>query len=190
MEIVYRNASPEDVPAIYALQQKYHVATIRETDKPDGFVTTLFTQAQLKELIERENGIAVALDGDRVVAYAMAASWEFWSKWPLFQFMIDDLPNTTYRGRALSTENSYQYGPICIDREYRGTEVLPGVFELSRAQMNKRYPILITFINKVNPRSYEAHTRKLGLDVIKSFVFNYNDYYELGYDASREVRMR
>lgn len=57
----------------------------------------------------------------------MAASWEFWSKWPLFQFMIDDLPNTTYRGRALSTENSYQYGPICIDREYRGTEVLPGV---------------------------------------------------------------
>lgn len=55
MEIVYRNASPEDVPAVYALQQKYHIATIREIDKPDGFVDRpLFTQAQLKELIERK----------------------------------------------------------------------------------------------------------------------------------------
>ncbi len=185
----YSNAVPGDIPAIYALQQKYHISTIRETDKPDGFVTTLFTHEQLKELIERENGIAIARDGEGVAAYAMAASWEYWSKWPLFQFMIEDLPNIEYMGRTLSTENSYQYGPICIDKKYRGTDVLPRVFEFSMAQMSQRYPILITFINKINPRSYEAHTRKLGLDVIKSFVFNNNNYVELGCDTSRKVRM-
>ena len=53
--------------------------------------------------------------------------------------------------------------------------------------MNKRYPILITFINHINPRSYIAHTKKLGLDLIKNFEFNNNQYYELGYDTSKKT---
>ena len=105
----YRNARLEDIPSVAALQQKYHVSTISEEDKPDGFVTTLFTEEQFKELIEKENGLAIACDGDKIVAYAMAASWEYWSDWPLFQYMIEDLPNTKYLGQVLSTENSYQY---------------------------------------------------------------------------------
>jgi len=183
----YRNATIEDIHSISELQEKYHISTISDEDKADGFVTTLFTKEQLQELIEKENGLAIACDGDKVVAYVMAASWQYWSAWPLFQFMIKDLPNTEYLGQALSTENSYQYGPICIHKDYRSTEVLPNIFEFSRLQMNKRYPILITFINQINCRSYEAHTKKLGLDVIKTFEFNNNRYYELGYDTSKKT---
>ena len=185
--MIYRNATIEDIPYILQLQKKYHIATISDTDKADGFVTTLFTEEQFKGLIEKENGIAIACDNDKVVAYAMAASWGFWAQWPLFQYMINDLKDTEYMGTVLSTENSYQYGPICIDKDYRGTEVLLKVFDFSRAQMNKRYPILITFINHINPRSYNAHTKKLSLDVIKNFTFNGNNYYELGYDTSKSV---
>lgn len=184
----YRNATLNDIPGISELQQKYHVLTINDEDKKDGFVTTLFTEEQFKELIETENGVAIACDGDKIVAYAMAASWEFWSKWPLFQHMIKDLQNTEYLGQVLSVENSYQYGPICIHGDYRGTEVLPNVFEFSRKQMNARFPILITFINKINPRSFNAHTNKLGLEVIKDFEFNNNQYYELGYDTSKKTK--
>ena len=186
--IIYKNATLVDIPGVAALQQRYHVSTISEEDKPSGFVTTLFTEEQFKELIEKENGLAIACDGDKVVGYAMAASWEYWSAWPLFQYMIKDLPNTKYLGQVLSMENSYQYGPVCIDKNYRGTEVLPNLFEFSRLQMIVRYPILITFINKINPRSYDAHTRKLGLEVIKEFQFNNNNYYELGYDMSKKTR--
>lgn len=183
----YRNATLKDIPGISELQQKYHVSTIKDEDRPDGFVTTLFTEEQLKELIEKENGLAIACDGDKVVAYVMAASWQYWSAWPLFQHMIKDLSNTKCFGQVLSMENSYQYGPICIHKDYRGSEVLQNIFELSRTQMNKRYPILITFINQINHRSYNAHTKKLGLDIIKSFEFNGNQYYELGYDTSKKV---
>lgn len=183
-KVEYRNAKLVDIPGVAALQEKYHVSTISEEDRPDGFVTTLFTREQFQELIQREDGLAIACDGDRIVAYAMAASWNYWSAWPLFQHMIQDLPNTKYLGQTISTENSYQYGPICIDREYRGTKVLPNLFEYSRRQMADRYPILITFINHINPRSYIAHTKKLGLEVIKNFTFNNNQYYELGYDTS------
>jgi len=187
-EMIYRNATKEDIPQISELQKKYHVSTISEEDKPDGFVTTLFTPEQFGELIDKEQGIAIACDGDQVVAYAMAASWEYWSEWPLFQHMIKDLPDTEYLGETLSIENSYQYGPVCIEKSYRGTEVLPRLFDFSRAQMNKRFPILITFINHINPRSYKAHVDKLGLDVIKDFQFNNNNYYELGYDTSKSVK--
>lgn len=184
----YRNATIKDIPGISELQQKYHVSTISAEDKNDGFVTTLFTEEQFKELIEKENGLAVACDGNKVVAYVMAASWQYWSAWPLFRYMIEDLPNTEYLGQVLSIENSYQYGPVCIYKDYRGSEVLPCIFEFSRLQMSKRYPILITFINKINHRSYKAHTKKLGLDVIKSFEFNNNQYYELGYDTSKKTQ--
>lgn len=186
--MIYRNATIRDIPGVSELQQKYHISTISEEDKKDGFVTTLFTEEQFKELIEKENGLAIACDGDKIAAYAMAASWQYWSAWPLFQYMIDDLPNIEYLGRVLSIENSYQYGPICIDKDYRGSEVLPNIFEFSRLQMSKRYPILITFINHINHRSYIAHTKKLGLDVIKNFEFNNNQYYELGYDTSKKTK--
>ena len=191
--MIYRNATLADIPKIAELQSIYHVSAISLEDKPDGFVTTLFTEQQFQDIIEKEQGLAIACDdedGNTIVAYVMAASWEYWSAWPLFQHMIQDLPNTTYMGRTLSTENSYQYGPICIHKKYRGTDVLPKLFEFSRSQMQPRFPILITFINHINPRSYEAHTRKLGLDVIKSFTFNNNQYYELGYDMTREVVVR
>ncbi|MDD4611861.1 MAG: GNAT family acetyltransferase, partial [Synergistaceae bacterium] len=54
-------------------------------------------------------------------------------------------------------------------------------------QMVSRYPVMITFINRINPRSYDAHTRKVGMDLIKTFDFNDNHYYELGYNMSRPV---
>ena len=183
----YRNATIDDIAQIEELQKKYHVSFISEEDKKSGFVTTLFTREQLTELIEQEDGISLACDGDKVVAYAMAGSWEFWSKWPLFQYMIADLENVTYLGQQLTTENSYQYGPVCIDMAYRGQGVLENLFAHSARRMSRRYPILITFINHLNPRSYTAHTKKVGLDVIKDFSFNGNNYYELGYDTSKAV---
>ena len=186
--MLYRNATIADIPQIESLQKRYHVSFISEEEKKNGFVTTLFTPEQLTELIEQEDGISLACDGDKVVAYAMAGSWQFWIKWPLFQFMIADLPNTQYLGRTLTTENSYQYGPVCIDMAYRGQGVLQELFAHSARQMGKRYPILITFINHVNPRSYKAHTEKVGLEVIKNFSFNGNNYYELGYDTARALQ--
>ena len=183
-KMIYRNAVLEDIPAVYALQQKYHISTIEEADKKDGFVTTLFNEAQLTDLIQKESGLFIAVDGDMLAGYAMAASWAYWSQWPLFQHMIRDLGNTSYRGEILTTENSYQYGPICIDAKYRGTDVLPGLFDFSRQQMSRRFPFLITFINQINGRSFKAHKKKLGLDLIKTFEFNSNQYYELGCETS------
>ena len=53
------------------------------------------------------------------------------------------------------------------------------LFAFALQQMARRYPVLVTFVNKNNPRSYAAHTRKVGLEVIAEFEYNNNHYYEM-----------
>ncbi len=180
-------ATLEDIEEILKLHNRYQVDTISEEDKKDGFITTTFTKKQLTSLIKEEQGLFIAKKDEKIVAYVMAASWGYWSAWPMFVHMIKDLPNVKFQGVTLSIDNSYQYGPVCVDKSVRGTEVLKLIFDFAREQMNKRYPILVTFINKINPRSYEAHTRKLGLEVVKEFQFNNNNYYELCYNTSKPL---
>jgi hypothetical protein len=187
--MIYRDATIDDIESVLELHFKYQVDSIKEEDKKDGFVTTPFTTQELEDLIAQERGLFIALKDDRVVAYVMAASWQFWSKWPMFAHMIKDLHNLTYLNQTLTTENSYQYGPICIDKSVRGSGVLESIFDFAREKMSERYPILVTFVNKINSRSYEAHTRKLGLEVIQEFEFNNNHYYEMVYDTSKAIRL-
>jgi len=184
----YKVAQRHEIDKVLELHYRYQIDSIAEEDKKDGFVTTPFTPEQLKELIEREQGLFIALDGGEVVAYVMAASWAFWSAWPMFAFMIEGLGELAYNGERLSMENSYQYGPVCVDKRLRGSGVLEGIFEFARAQMAPRYPYLVTFINRVNPRSFAAHTLKLGLEVISEFGYNGNRYYELVYDTAKPLR--
>ncbi len=160
----YKIAELSDISGVLDLHYRYQVDLIPEEDKKDGFVTTAFTEEQLTDLVNEEKGLFIGIKDNEIVAYVMAASWRFWSIWPMFLFMIKDLPNLQYLGQTLSVDNSYQYGPVCIDKKVRGTGVLEGIFDFSRKEMSKRYPILVTFVNKTNPRSYFAHTRKLGLE--------------------------
>ena len=124
----YKVATLDDIEATLTLHAKYQVDSIKEEDKKDGFVTTAFTKEELTDLIKKEQGLFIAKEGDKVLAYVMATSWEFWSRWPMFTHMIKELPKLEYLGEKLSADNSYQYGPIYIDKSVRGTEVLPTIF--------------------------------------------------------------
>ena len=61
------------------------------------------------------------------------------------------------------------------------------LFDFAIEEISKKYEILVTFVNKINPRSYEAHKRKMGLEVIQEFQFNNNNYYEFVFDTSKRV---
>ena len=183
----YKIAQIKDIEKVLELHSKYQIDSIKQEDKKDGFITTAFTKEQMVDLITLEQGLFIAIEDEKIVAYVMSASWKFWSRWPMFAFMMEDLPNLEYLGQKLTVQNSYQYGPVCVDKEYRGSGVLEKIFDFARENMAKRFPILVTFINKINPRSYEAHTKKLKLEVIKEFSYNNNNYYELVYDTSKSL---
>ncbi len=183
----FKIAELSDIDATLKLHAMYQIDNIKEEDKADGFVTTAFTKEELTQLITEEKGLFIAKNEEVVLGYVMAASWDFWSKWEMFRFMMDDLENLEFLGQKLSTQNSYQYGPVCIHKTLRGSGLLEALFDLARVEMAKRFPILVTFVNKKNPRSFQAHQRKLGLSIIQEFKYNGNEYYEFVYDTSKPI---
>lgn len=185
MEIRY--AVPEDLDSLLNLLGANHVSAIPENRRSEGFVTTNITKEQLCDLIARENGVSVAVDGGQVRGFALAGSWDFWRPWPLFTHMIEHLPEFCLKGQVLTVENSYQYGPVCVDRDNRGTGIFEKLFTHSLEGMSSRFPYMVTFINQINPRSYAAHTRKAGMTECGKFDWNGNHYWLMAIEtASRK----
>lgn len=174
MEMRIANAS--DIDGVISLQQQYHINSIQETERAQGFVTTAFTSQQLSDLIEQENGLFVAVDSDKVVAYIMTASWHYWSSWPVQAHMMSILDQYALDGSPITLNNSYQYGPICIANSHRGSGLLEAFFDYALQAMSQRYDILVTFVNTINQRSMAAHLHKLQLNQLGEFEVNANRY--------------
>src|SRR5690606_16224775 len=177
----------QDIPGILALQEKYLHKNLNEEERRRGFVTTPFTAEQIEEVI-KQNGIFIATNEEHgIIAYAFAASWKYFEQWEIFNYMVSRFPQLSFQGGTITTENSFQYGPICIDLRYRGTGLLNQLFEEMRVEFVKKYPISVTFINKVNEVSTKAHTIKLGWEVIDAFRFNGKEYIGLAFDMRKSV---
>lgn len=177
MNVIVRPASLVDAAGIMALLRANHVDSVNEEEKKDGFVTTNLTDRQLADLITKENGIVVAENESGIVGFAMAASWQFWSEWPLFAYMIKQLPKYRLDGIRFTPDNTYQYGPVCVKKNIRGYGVFEKLFYASLTSMKHRYPYMVTFINHINPRSYQAHTKKVQTTDMGTFQFNNNNYH-------------
>jgi hypothetical protein len=172
-----------DIPSILALQAQNLLANLTTDRLGDGFVTTPFTPEIITELLVQQ-GVFVAVQDDRVIAYALAGSWNFFGRWPIFPHMVSLMPNWQFQGQPLNTETTFQYGPVCVDKKYRGQQVLPTLFETLRLSFASRYSSGVTFINQLNHRSYAAHTKKLNWQLVAEFEFNSDQFYGLAHDLN------
>ena len=179
--IQFEVAKNSDIEGVIALQNIYLVSNMTEEEKTSGFVTTPFSVEQLQEVI-RQEGLFIAKDDNKIIAYIFAASWQYFSQWAIFEYMIPLLPELKFKDFNLTDTNTFQYGPICIDKKYRGKGLINTFFEFMRINMMKRFPISITFINKTNMPSQKAHIEKLKWVVVGDFQFNNNNYFILAYD--------
>lgn len=185
--ITTRIGHQNDLPGILSLQERYLYRNMNDLEREKGFVTTPFTTAQLEDILQ-QNGIFIAENEDKIiVAYAFAGSWKYFEQWEIFNFMVSRFPTLSFHGSPITTENSFQYGPVCIEESYRGKGLLNQLFEEMRMEFVKKYPISITFINKVNVVSEKAHTKKLGWEKIDEFEFNNNTYIGLAFDMKKSV---
>ncbi|MCP4113441.1 MAG: GNAT family acetyltransferase [Desulfobacteraceae bacterium] len=184
--MISRIATKNDIQGILNLQEANLFDNLSEEDRKKGFVTTPFTIKQLDELLV-ENGLFIVEHEDRIKAYTMAAGWEYFSQWPIFPYMISRLSGMTFNNLTISKTNSFQYGPICVDSALRGSNAFPSLFKEMRVAFSHKYPIGITFINRVNERSYKAHMQKLGMAVIDEFEFSGREYYGLAFDTQKSV---
>ena len=185
--MITRLAAKSDIHTIILIQEMNLFENLSRLEREqNGFVTTPFTISQLKRLIAGR-GLFVVESDDQVHGYTAAAGWEYFSQWPINPFMITRLAGTRFRDVIISEHNSFQYGPVCIDENLRGTQAFPRLFEEMRLEMCPRFPVGITFINKANQRSYRAHTRRLGMTVVDEFQYGEREYYCLAFDTAVSV---
>ncbi len=175
-----------EIDKVLELQSKYLISNLTDIEKKEGFVTTPFTRQQIQNIII-EDGLFIAKKENSLIAYVYAGSWDYFSQWAIFPFMTNRFANLSFNNTSISTFNSFQYGPICIDKEFRGTNLLKDIFEYMRLSLKDKYPISITFINKINERSIKAHTNKLNWVVIDNFEFNNNNFLMLAFDMNVSV---
>jgi hypothetical protein len=173
-------ATSEHIEAILQLQEKYHVSNLTEAEKQEkGFVTMRTTMEQLSFLTER-GGIFVAVsDDNQLAAYALTSNWLYYGQWPITNRMEAALPTFRMDNHIFTTENSFHYGPVCIDEAFRGQDILTQFFEAILPIYAPHYPFVITFINKQNVRSVRAHARRTPLSIVGEFDFNGNYYFAL-----------
>ena len=184
--MITRLAEQNDIQGILALQEINLFNNLPEEERKNGFVTTPFTILQLEELLKKDGLFVVEKDG-KIMGYTMAAGWDYFSQWPIFPYMISRLSGFVFNNTTISEKNTFEYGPVCIDSSLRGTDAFPRLFEEMRIKLSSTYPVGITFINKVNDRSYKAHTRKAGMTVVDEFEFSGKNYYSLAFDTALSV---
>jgi hypothetical protein len=182
--IQFEVARNSDIQGVLALQDLYLVSNMTEEEKTSGFVTTPFTVEQIQEVI-RQEGLFIAKDDNKIIGYIFAAGWDYFSQWAIFKYMIPMLPELSFKNFKLTDTNTFQYGPICIDKKYRGKGLINPFFNFMRIHIMKRFPVGVTFINKTNIPSQKAHLEKLKWAVIGDFQFNNNNYFILAYDMSQ-----
>ena len=177
---IIRPAIESDFDGILALHARNLYTNLSPTELAGGFVSNPFTSDLLGQLLGQD-GVFVAESESKIVGYVLAGDWNFYAQWEIFILMISRLPELKFQGRELSVDRTFQYGPICVDLAMRGSSIFPQLFELMRSSFAPKFPIGVTFINKLNQRSFEAHTRKLDLEIIDEFEFNGNSFYTLAF---------
>jgi hypothetical protein len=154
-------ARSEDVAEIIALQDQNHVSTLPAESMADGFVTTQLTPDSIARM-SHNGGIWVARAASgSLAAYACANGWDYYGDGP-FQSSAKALLPRQVHGRAVTPENSFQYGPVCVAAPFRGQGVLEQIIGVVKTHYAPRFEFGITFIDTRNARSLAAHERKQG----------------------------
>ena len=126
MTPIIRVAIESDFDGILDLQSRNLYSQLAPADLAGGFVTTPFTRELLEQLLVQQ-GVFVAESQGEIVGYLLAGDWTFFSQWEIFRVMMARLPKLRVQGREISADRSFQYGPICIDRDIRGSEYFSAV---------------------------------------------------------------
>ncbi len=183
MNFLVELATPADFDAMLALHALNHATHIAPDARADGFLTLDIARADLEKLYQMSSlWIARAAKNDELAGYILAAPWDFYARWPMFRTQTDRFP-LAFGDAQLTVENSFQYGPVCVAREFRGRGLLAQLLGAVKARYREDYDFGATFINVANVASMSAH-RKIGLQTLDEWQANGNDYETLAFETA------
>ena len=170
-----RRATPLDIAGVLQLQSASFIGNLSAEDRAEGFVSVEFT-AQQFDAMAMDCALIVAVEQQHVQGYLCSASVDYCRQFPLLAALIQRFPELRYAKRPLDSYRTFVYGPVCIARSQHGRGLLRSLYwELLRA-IGARYDLGVALISKENPRSFEAHVRKLGMTHVGEYEFRGQQY--------------
>lgn len=163
--------SDTDLRQILALQAaNLHEAVDPAERAAQGFVTLKHDLPLLREMCGTHAHIVASVRGtDEVVAYALVMLTEFRTRLPLLEPMFVRLERVSWRGRAIADLQTYFMGQVCVAKAHRGQELVDRMYAEHRRLMAPHFDLMITEIDRANPRSVRAH-EKAGFEVIDAYT--------------------
>ena len=169
----YRRATRDLCPDILRLSHANFVANLSPDERREGFLSAVFSAQQLAAMAE-DLGIMVAIIEDQVAGFLCAFRNDFDHGSPVVAKMIESYERMQFEGRPLAAYRSYAYGPVCIDRPFRGKGLLRGLYEAQKRDLAGRFDIGVALVSRDNPHSLEAHVAGLGMTEAGEFEVDGN----------------
>ena len=140
----------------------------QEEIEKNGFVKVDHTPEALADLANIEPH-AISKDGDKVAGYVLAMTKASRYDLPIIFPMFEEFDKIMYKGKIVSDYDYMLVGQACIDKDYRGQELIENCFRVYKEAFVERYDFSITEIAKSNIRSLKAH-QKVGFEEIHSYI--------------------
>jgi hypothetical protein len=171
----FRRVSEADYVGMLALQEANLFENVAPAARPQGFLSARFSREHFARM-DADVGVMVAVDAGRVAGYACASGIELNREFPLLAAMLGHYALVSFRGRTLADQNSFVYGPVCVDSAYRGRVVVRGLYQSVRAMAADRFEVGVGFVAEDNPHSLAAHVTGLGMHDVGGFEFKSRRY--------------
>lgn len=125
-----------------------------------GFVTAFYELPDLERMCGPHRHV-VAMDGDRLVGYALIMLKEFGRDFPLLVPMFERIDRLTVGDRRLAGMRYFVMGQVCIEKAYRGKDLrlFDLLYEKLKEQMSGAFDLVVTEVASRNQRSLKAHAR-------------------------------
>lgn len=160
-----RLATFDDIEQLHRLERHYLNDELGAEVQSHAFDGQAFGMDELKHLLE--NGwIVVAKDKQNIVGYVIAGPWSFFQNWPIYRHILKQLSLFSLQGIQLTQDNTCQYGPIWIQKAYRGKGIFEQMVTRLKDVVSARYAFMLTFIAEDNMISFAAHTNKASMPVL------------------------
>ena len=170
-KVTFRQAQPQDYSAIVRLNAANFIANLSEEERRDGFLSAVFTLEQTAAMTE-DLGTTVAIVDGQLAGFLCAFRNDFDHGSPVVAKMIESYERLSFAGKLLNTYKSYAYGPVCIDRAYRGKGLLRGLYQEQKRDLVGRFEVGVALIARTNQHSLDAHVHGLGMTDVGSFEVN------------------
>jgi hypothetical protein len=180
MEIA--RAITSDYTGILDLQSRCLASNLTPEEREDGFLSAEFSLVHIADMAS-DLGIVVVRVAKRIVGYMCASRVEFIPRPPILDSMLPCLEGAVLHGKAITQASTFIYGPVCIDREYRGTGLLRRMFSTLKRELAGHFEFGVAFVAADNRRSLGAHVDGLGMTQVCLFEHGGNQYYAVAFAA-------